>query len=417
MHRYSILLAAACLAAAPFASSSLADSAPFGSLSGVVSTGALGNLSAYTGNNQFISSFNTDNGQIRSSASGGILVATLPFTTVTQYSGGPTLNVFNFANFDSNSAVNFSIVGSKPAVIAATGNITILGHIHVTTGSGLGGLSGNANLPSSYSGDAGGNPGGGAGGTGAGNLFSPSIYGGYSGGTAGGGGSVSPGQAGSHGSMQTGAGGPTLGFENPGASGGTAQDTSIFQGGGGGGGGTAGNFPGERDPGVNGGAGGGALFFITPNNFTLTSTGSLDADGSAGLVANVVGGSSGGGGGGELWFDVGKTFDNEGLIAALGASGGNPHNSGVQAGLNVGGSGAGGELLIDPTEIINNGTLNVSDGLGGATYGGSVQLLAATTMNNGSIIGQVPEPTATLLAVCGAGMLLIRRRIDRRVAR
>ncbi|MGA2497208.1 MAG: hypothetical protein ABSH20_05675 [Tepidisphaeraceae bacterium] len=409
MRKRLLLLPAACLIAA---ASPHADADPFGTLGSVSSTGALGNLSSYIGDGEYITTFNTDNGQIRSSASGGFLVTTLPHTSVTEYPGGPSLNVYNFASFDSPLLANFTFIGSQPAVIAATGNISIAGHLHVAAGGGAGGVGGFKNYPTSYQNDGfpGGNAGGGSGGIGAGVLYTPSIYGGYSGGPGGGGGSVSPGQSGSLGTIQTGLGAPGPGFQNQGGAGGLAQNTAILQGAGGGGGGAGGFIPGERDSGATGGAGGGALFFITPGDFTVNLHASLSADGGAGSTPNESGGSSGGGGGGELWFDIGQIFDNEGTITALGGAGGNAHLSDVQTGLDVGGGGSGGELLIDPTEIINNGTLNVSDGLGGNLYGGEVELISPLIVNNGQIQGvAVPEPSGLVLLLPALGGLLLGR--------
>jgi hypothetical protein len=125
----------------------------------------------------------------------------------------------------------------------------------------------------------------------------------------------------------------------------------------------------------------------------------------------VSGGSSGGGAGGELWFDIGQTFDNEGTITAQGGIGGNPGYTDEQVGPDIGGSGSGGELVIDPTTIINNGTLNVSDGTGGNTYGGNVELLADSISGNGQIIGEVPEPVGALIVLPAlSGLLTARRR-------
>jgi hypothetical protein len=255
MRKSCFLLAVACLAP----SVALADNGAFGNLSSVTSTGALGNLSSYIGAGDYFYVFNTDNGNLYSYASGGYVEATLPYTTVQQYAGGPTLHVFNFANFDSGTNANYTIVGSQPAVIAATGNITIAANVSVTSGGGAGGIGGFTNYPTTYqnNGYSGGNPGGAAGGQGPGVDFG-GVYGGYSGGPGGGGGSVSPGQSGSNGTVQTGEQPGTLGYSNAGGAGGSPQDTSILQGGGGGGGGAGGYFPGETDPGTPGGAGGAA---------------------------------------------------------------------------------------------------------------------------------------------------------------
>jgi hypothetical protein len=388
----------------------LADNGPFGSLSSILSSGSLGNFSKYTGAG-YIDEFDTDNGNVYGSASGGTLIATLPFTTITQYAGGPTLNVFNFANFDDPAGANFTIVGANPAVIATTGNISIAGHIQVNTGGGAGGAGGfTSAMPGANGASGGNNYTGGSGGIGPGATY---IGGGeYGGGAGGGGAGISVGQSGTNGTPQTeNVSTPPLGYENPGGPGGNPQSASLIEGGGGGGGGAGGNVPGEQTSGANGGAGGGAIFFITPGNFTLNSNATLTANGAAGGVPNESGGSSGGGGGGDLWFDIGQTFDNEGLITALGGAGGNPHNTGVNAGLDVGGGGSGGELIIDPTTIINNGTLNVSDGLGGNTYGGNIELLAGTIENSGSIIGEVPEPSTLLVLIPSlTGLLAMRRR-------
>ena len=132
---------------------------------------------------------------------------------------------------------------------------------------------------------------------------------------------------------------------------------------------------------------------------------SLNANGNNGQYEVNNGGSSGGGGAGEIWIDAGGTFLNQGGLDAIGGSGGNPSGT-----VDVGGAGSGGEFIAEASDIINDGTINVDDGTGASTNGGSVNLDAPSITENGSIVGVVPEPTMSLMVLPIACILLLSRR-------
>lgn len=96
----------------------------------------------------------------------------------------------------------------------------------------------------------------------------------------------------------------------------------VFAGGSGGGGGGA-CLVYCSDPGADGGDGGGAVFFGTPGNFTITSTGSITANGWAGgYGGGDYDAPRGGGAGGYLWFSASGTWTNDGVVSATGGPGG-----------------------------------------------------------------------------------------------
>ena len=270
---------------------------------------------SYDGTNFFL---NTDTGGMiaghYNSSFGAIFGYQLDgITPTTVVTANGTVNVFNFSAFSLPQGYGLTLYGHSAAAILANGSMTIAG---------------------------------GAGGFGAG-YRGANDYG-----TAGSGGG---------GGMVTAGGDGTAGNSGAAGAGGVATDMGILQGGGGGGGCGAYCYDGGRD----GGQGGGAAFFGAANDFTITSTGIVAANGWGGQSnAYVASGAGGGGAGGALWFRASGTWANYGIVTAQGAAGG--YISGTYPGL--AGSGAGGYVNIDPSLIINDGTINVSNGLGGAGW-------------------------------------------------
>ncbi len=348
---------------------------------------------SYDGTNFFL---NTDSGSViaghYNSSYGSIfgyqLDSIVPTTVVTT---NGTVSVFNFSSFNLPSNYSLTLYGHSAAAILANGSISIAGDLEVWSNAGSAGNGG----PSGAGTQTGATGGGGAGGGGAGGFGQG--YRGYNDeGTAGSGGG---------GGMVTAGGDGTSGNSGGGGGGGTAVDLSILQGGGGGGGGGGcGLFC--YDGGRNGGQGGGAVFFGATNDFTIATTGIIAADGWGGQSnAYTASGAGGGGAGGDLWFSAAGTWANYGLVSARGAAGG--YISGTYPSL--AGSGAGGYVYVDPTSIINDGSINVRNGLGGT--GGLVRFDGPVS-GTGTIQGEIsPEPGTVVLMLGGmAGLLLARSR-------
>jgi hypothetical protein len=175
---------------------------------------------------------------------------------------------------------------------------------------------------------------------------------------------------------------------------------SIFTGGsGGGGGGSCVVFC--SSAGALGGDGGGALYFGTSGDFTVT--GAISASGWAGVHAGGDwDGAGGGGAGGYLWFGTSGTWTNDGVISAQGGAGG------ASAAGNGGGYGSGGYIVIDPSQIVNNGIIDVRNGNGG---NGGLVTLDGLLSGSGVIEGSLaPEPGTFLLVAIPLAVLAVRRR-------
>ncbi len=347
----------------------------------------------YDGTNFFL---NTDNGSMiaghYNSSYGTIFGYSLDgITPTTVVTTNGTVNVFNFSSFNLPQGYGLTLYGNSAAAILANGSMSIAGDLEVWSNAGAAGSGG----PSGFSVQTGATGGGGSGGAGAGGFGA-----GYRGvndyGTAGSGGG---------GGMVTAGGDGTSGNSGGGGAGGAAVDLSILQGGGGGGGG-GGCGAYCNDAGRNGGQGGGAVFFGATTDFTITSTGIIAADGWGGSSdVYTASGAGGGGAGGALWFRAAGTWANYGTVSAQGAAGG--YIGGTYP--SQAGNGAGGYVSIDPTSIINDGTINVSNGLGGT---GGLVVFDGPLSGTGSVQGNIsPEPGTVLLALGGvAGILLARAR-------
>ena len=384
----------------------------------IVSDGSLGDISvdasiaAGVGGMLII---DTSSGQILTTGfvqGGGATALTGAFAgtlSLTQ-TNGPGVLVFEFSTFTLPQNMTLLVRGDKPAVIAATGDITINGNVQAVAN---GQAHGN-NLSGTGGPGGGGAQGGGGGEGGHGLLPVGCCFADASAGGGGGGGHVSGGRNGNPGN-------PVNGVQSAGGAGGLASPgLGTLVGGAGGGAGGSENSQGFI-PGGDGGTGGGALLFVTSGNLTIGSSGTINADGvNAPFLDQTLSGAGGGGAGGTIWFDVGGIFDNEGLISARGGAGAqdarranNPPDT-----YGFGGGGSGGFVFIDPTEIINNGLIDVSDGSGVADNGGLVNLVAPLITGNGRIIGQAaledssaPEPAGLALVCIGlAGVGTTRRR-------
>jgi hypothetical protein len=160
--------------------------------------------------------------------------------------------------------------------------------------------------------------------------------------------------------------------------------------------------------------------FVTPGNFSIGSSGSISVDGENGPFYDEGAGGAGGGGAGMLWFNAGGVFTNDGTIFAEGGAPGQADGCCTTApsfNSGEGGAGAGGLVVIDPSEIINNGLIDVADGNGLTTDGGAVVLSPDLVTGSGEITGQaqMPEPPGiALLAIGLAGIAFGRFRTTRR---
>jgi hypothetical protein len=425
--------------------------------SSVASTGVIPDITDINSDGNAII-LDTDNGDIYTFGYPNSLVTPLAGQSdLVSQSNGSSVMVFNFTSFTVPTGTTVLVQGSRPAVISATGPITIDGLVDaspdswclfsggsgctprdrpgaphgeqhsqgiITAGGGGGAPGTSGNYASGYSGGSG-NPvgpstGGGGGEYGIGNRVP--MAGDYedccgqdlTGGGGGGGGSVSPGTTG-------GAGTPLLGYQQAaGGKGGNADKSlHVLQGGGGGGsGGTSDNGSSGQ-----GGGGGGGVMFVTPGNLTIGTSGAISADGADGASYGTQAG--GGGGGGMLWFDVGDTMTDDGVIAATGGEGGlgsmatNPFSS--RGYWSYGGSGSGGEVDIDPVDFIlgPSGSIDVAGGDGLGSDGGAVFLNSQYVEIDGTITGLnptvAPEPGSIGLFAASLGILSLlrsRRRVQ-----
>ena len=153
-----------------------------------------------------------------------------------------------------------------------------------------------------------------------------------------------------------------------------------------------------------GGQGGGAVYFGTTANFTITTTGIITANGwGPNGATNNPGGAAGGGAGGSIWFGTPGAWTNNGAIYAVGAAGGvkvddlgHPYQAG----------GSGGYVFVDPLSIVNNGIIDVSDGSGSSLHGGLVGLDSANISGTGSISGSLRRVQA--ICPCHDGLASIK---------
>lgn len=283
---------------------------------------------------------------------------------VSQGPGKPDIWAWDFTTINIIYPLPLTVCGDRPGALLATGDMNIGGLLKVEAGGGTGGnwqqLSG----------------GGAGGGNGVWNQ-----------GGAGGAGYVKDGSWGLHNGGATTPGGPAY------------SEWGILQGGSGGGCSKGSGFYGTYY--ANGGAGGGALLLSTPGNLTITSNGKILAEGVNGNGRDSYTGGGGGGSGGYLAFNVGGTINNAGKISATGGAGGNLNDPWA------GGSGSGGMIYLDPTAIINTGTITVAGGANYSSLAGTIGLDPGVTISGeGSVVGNityVPEPSTILLA--GFGLL------------
>ncbi len=280
--------------------------------------------------------FNTDTGAITAGGidrAGGVGVqGGIGFRSAAQVGGSP-VGIFSFKSLlvSTNGAIR--IVGSKPLVLVASGDITVNGVIDgqgqcsSTVGVGGGGAGG---APKAGNGGAG----GGVGGGGAGLVVVPG------GGGGGGGGFGDVGGAGAGTSTNANAGGaagPLFGDF-------TVSDPVLSGGGGGGAGGGV-------VAGGAGGSGGGAVQIATNANVRIGGSAVLQVGGCHGNRS--TGGGGGGGGAGGLVFIEARTIDlsSGATLAANGGAGaggngsdgddGSPDEDAAQGG-SAGGNGSDG---------------------------------------------------------------------------
>ncbi|MCX5684195.1 MAG: hypothetical protein NT049_10985 [Planctomycetota bacterium] len=313
--RIVVLCFLVCGCVALFAAGPASAGAIFGSLASDGTDGAVN----FTDNaNRY--HFNTDTGEVwhEYHATGGW---TGHYTDLAAGAGreatasGVTLHVWDFTTFSTTES-ELTVEGSQPGGILAQGNIYINRNVYATAARGSGGHGLTA-----------------GGGLGGGKAAATD------GKSAGGAGYVRDGKPGFTGGLLTADGGDAY------------ADWHYLRGGSGGGGSHGAGMYGEGWP--DGGAGGGALLFSTPGEFTVDAGGSILADGGAGYGAYDYAGSSGGGSGGYLAFAVGGTLTNKGMITAKGGAGG-------VNGSQVGGKGSGGMIYLDPASIVNTGTFSVA---------------------------------------------------------
>jgi hypothetical protein len=256
-------------------------------------------------------------------------------TTVTV----PASGIFNYTTVNIPAGVTVKFVRnpagpSLPAILLATGDVTIAGTIDVSGGDSLpsgAGLTGDRTLP----GLAG--PGGFDGGRGgrtessrtAGNGLGPGAGGGGDaiasccGNSPQGGGGAGYAVAGSHNAFGTQPGNTGLG----GGVYGSNLLTPLIGGSGGGGG--AGGATADGFGGTGGGGGGGAILIASSGTVVLTGS-ILAGGGNAGSVSGAVGGQlpgGGGGGSGGAIRIVASKFNGAGTLSVVGGSGGSGRTS------------------------------------------------------------------------------------------
>jgi len=257
----------------------------------------------------------------------------------------PPSGVFNFTTITIPSGVTVALTrnaANTPAILLATGNVTISGTLDV---------SGSNGSPLTRPGLGG--PGGFEGGKGADSLTqSAGGYGlGPGGGRAGvgwtaGGGGGSYGSGGGGGGPCTNCTGPPLGT---GGAGGPTYGTAALQpllGGSGGGGGGA--FVGSGPTGGGGGGGGGAILLASSTSINLgASFGpvAVRANGGAGAFGSGTNAGGGGGSGGAIRL-IANTVSGSGQLMAQGSNGALPN----------GGSGGLGRIRVEASTLTYNGS-------------------------------------------------------------
>jgi len=409
-----------------------AHAALTGPFAGLTSDGSLGSFTALEARMGYDPSYSygldTDTGQVyvvygNQWSQTDVAGARNGSSIVVNQTNGPSVRVFDFSTFQVDANQHLYVRGSMAAAIVSQGDMTINGSI-VTTANGRAGGLGGGNIPNTNAASGGGaglpNASGGAPGAAQLGWFNsvgnPCCYNYISGAGGGGGGFIS---AGGNGQGGFGAsvfvnGTPTY-LRAAGGDGGQGsnQTPHVLVGGSGGGGGGIG-FNQGLEPGAQGAAGGGALLFLSGGDLTIGLTGSISANGAAGVWNDqTASGAGGGGSGGSLWFDAAAAFVNHGRINAVGGAGGTTDyntQANIQNGTygdGFGGAGAGGYVQIDPVSILNDGIIDVSDGNGGSGSGGLVNLVASTITNTGTITGQaeIPEPASLLLLAFGGAAL------------
>ena len=222
----------------------------------------------------------------------------------------PESGVFNYTTINIPTGVTITYTRNSknsPVTILATGDVTIVGTISVTGGTGLS------------------NGGGGRGGPG-----------GLDGGAAGFGFDTFVGATG----------------DGPGGGGGGSSSNGINLGGGGGGGyALAGSVGGAQNTNSVGGPGGSKY-----GSSTILPLIGGSGGGGGGAVSGNRGGA-GGGGGGAVLIASSTTINSTGAINAIGGPGAN-----VGAGGAAGGGGSGGAIRVIANTITGAGTLNVTGG-------------------------------------------------------
>lgn len=321
-----------------------------------------------------------------------------PDTRLVLQEDGPAVRVFDFTSFTLPPKTYLTIVGSHPAVIAATDDITINGILRVIANGGSGGFSPEGAVGgtgvSGWSPPGSIIPNGGRGGEGPGGwrcsyLAPDATQNVDSGGGGGGGGSASVGGSGAAGKLAEICDNYHVvsGYmQRSGGAGGYPTRSDVLQGGGGGGQGGYAHFFGQWFGG-RGGNGGGALMFASRGNILLTGT--LTADGESGGYYDGYGGGGGGGGGGYLLFKAGGTWTNHGIVSAAGGPG-SRHTA-----YGHGGGGAGGRVSVQTPTAVNHGRISISSGGGPAASGGQFTIGDAAFSGSGTISGMRAAATAT----------------------
>ncbi|MFO7178870.1 MAG: hypothetical protein DIU78_009245 [Pseudomonadota bacterium] len=260
----------------------------------------------------------TDDGEIRCYTSGLTSTKTYyAFAVVKQEDDGSEVAVFAGRNIEIDTTIQVKVVGQRPLVLLAPGDVTVRGHLEAVPNGDVG-HGGGFSSPND-SGAKGLGPGGGGGG------FD----------TAAGGGGGYCGPGGKGGGEEGAAGGKTYG--NPeivpligGSSGGKGSLTDA-------------------------GPGGGAIQIVAGGELYVTSTATIHVGGGGGTW-----GSSGGGSGGAILLE-GETVRVAGTLAANGGGGGGQGTTGDN-----------GQNARPDAEPAKGGTTKVENGLGGDGAAGEV---------------------------------------------
>ncbi len=105
---------------------------------GLVSSGALGNVEFY--NSSYI---NTDNSALYvAGSSGGMVFDRFLDSTIATQGDGSQIRVFNFGSLTVDMYISLTLIGSLPAALVASGDITIQGVVAVKSNPLAGGLHG-----------------------------------------------------------------------------------------------------------------------------------------------------------------------------------------------------------------------------------------------------------------------------------